>query len=87
MADKDIKKTKAAPKAASKAKKVDLHALSVEQLREELSKVQAEHLESRRSHRQGELVNPHILTTQRKSIARHLTALGAAQRVSQKEEN
>lgn len=82
----DVKKTtKAAPKAANK--KVDFSAMTVEQLREELTKLRSEHLESRRSHRLGELVNPHVLTSQRKTVARLLTAIGSAERSSQKEEN
>jgi ribosomal protein L29 len=48
------------------------------QLQEELVKLHAEHLESRKSHKQGELVNPHVLTVQRKGIARIHTAITAA---------
>lgn len=55
---------------------------TVEQLQEELVKLQAEHLESRKSHKQGELVNPHVLTVQRKGIARAHTAITAAQLAS-----
>lgn len=51
---------------------------TVEQLQEELVKLQAEHLESRKSHKQGELVNPHVLTVQRKNIARAHTAITLA---------
>ncbi|MBC7564685.1 50S ribosomal protein L29 [Candidatus Saccharibacteria bacterium] len=47
-------------------------------LQEELVKLQAEHLESQRSHKQGELVNPHVLTVQRKGIARTHGAITAA---------
>ena len=52
---------------------------TVAELQEELVKLQAEHLESRRSHKQGELVNPHVLTVQRKGIARAHGAITAAQ--------
>lgn len=52
---------------------------TVAELQEDLVKLQAEHLESRRSHKQGELVNPHVLTVQRKAIARTHGAITAAQ--------
>ena len=58
---------------------------SLEDLQAEVVKLQNEYRETERSHRMGELVNPHALTTQRKAIARALTALNAAQRVSQEE--
>ena len=47
-------------------------------LQEELVKLHAENLESRKSHKLGELVNPHVLTVQRKNIARTHTAIAAA---------
>ena len=56
------------------------------QLQEELLKLRAEHLESRKSHKQGELVNPHVLTVQRKGIARTHGAITAAINLSAKEE-
>lgn len=80
MADK---KTTKAPKVTKKANEVK----TVAQLQEELTKLRADHLESRKSHRAGELVNPHILTTQRKGIARLLTALNASDKAAVKEEN
>jgi ribosomal protein L29 len=51
---------------------------TVAKLQEELTKLQLEHLESRKSHKQGELVNPHVLTVQRKNIARTHTAITVA---------
>ncbi len=81
------KTTKAAPKttAAKKtAKATEVKTLA--QLQEELAKLRGDHQESRRSHRMGELVNPHVLTTQRKQIARALTAIKQAE-ASAKEEN
>lgn len=75
----DAKKTTKA-KAPAKASEVK----TVAQLHEELAKLRAEHQESRRSHRMGELVNPHVLTTQRKAIARTLTQIN---RAAVKEEN
>ncbi len=77
----DAKKTtKAAPKKATEVK-------TIEQLHEDLAKLQGEHLESRKSHRQGELVNPHVLTVQRKGIARAHTAISLANKAALKEEN
>lgn len=55
---------------------------TIDQLQEELVKLRLEHLESRKSHKQGELVNPHVLTVQRKNIARAHTAITAAQLAS-----
>lgn len=78
----DAKKTapkKAAPKKAEEVK-------TLPQLQEELAKLRVEHVESQKSHRAGDLVNPHVLTTQRKQIARTLTAINIAARESQKEE-
>jgi len=56
---------------------------TVAELQEELSKLQLENLESRRSHKQGELVNPHVLTVQRKNIARAHTAIAAASKAEE----
>lgn len=80
----DVKKTTKAPK---KVTKKDAEVKTVEQLQEELTKLRAEHLEARKSHLQGELVNPHVLTVQRKNIARLLTALRHTQVTAAKEEN
>lgn len=80
----DAKKiTKVAPKTSKKATEVK----TLEQLHEELVKLQGEHLESRKSHRGGELVNPHVLTEQRKNIARAHTAISIAKKTAVKEEN
>ena len=87
MADK--KTTKAPVAKAAKATKA-VEVKTVEQLNDDLVALLAENLESRRSHRLGELVNPHVLTVQRKNIARLHTAIAAANReaveVSTKEE-
>jgi len=81
----DTKKTQ-----APKAKKA-LEVKTIEQLREDLIALQGEHLESRKSHKQGELVNPHVLTVQRKNLARLYTAIAATERATKtaaiKEEN
>jgi|ETNmetMinimDraft_21_1059911.scaffolds.fasta_scaffold17071_5 ribosomal protein L29 len=80
----DVKKTtaKKAPKQTKEANEVK----TLEQLREELQSLQAEHLESRKSHVQGELINPRVLTVQRKSIARLHTAINSAVTSAVKEE-
>ena len=77
MADK--KTTKATSKA--------VEVKTLYQLKEEVVKLQNDHRESRRSHQMGELVNPHVLTVQRKSIARALTAVRKAELEAVKEEN
>jgi ribosomal protein L29 len=77
----DTKKTTKAPtKKAVEVKTLD-------QLKEELVKIQNDYRESRRSHQMGELVNPRVLTVQRKSVARALTAIKRAELASLKEEN
>jgi len=82
----DVKKTtKAAPKATKVQKATEVK--TVDQLKAELVTLQADHLESRRSHRLGELVNPHVLTVQRKNIARLLTAISLAHKTAVKEDN
>lgn len=73
-----------ADKKTTKALKQSTEVKTQDQLKDELVKLQAEHIESRKSHVQGELVNPHILTVQRKNIARLHTAINANQK---KEEN
>lgn len=75
---------KTAAKATSK-KAVEVKTL--DQLKEELVKLQNDYRETRRSHQMGELVNPRALTVQRKSVARALTAVRAAEIAAAKEEN
>jgi len=92
----DVKKTtkavalKPSTKGAAKAKKA-VEVKTLDQLQEELVTLRNDNRESRRSHQMGELVNPHVLTVQRKSIARSLTAIKqaeiAAQSSNLKEEN
>ncbi len=86
MADKKPTTT-AAKKVVKKAEQKAVEVKTLAQLHEELATLRADNLESRRSHRLGELVNPHVLTTQRKAIARTLTAIAAAERAAAKEEN
>ena len=58
---------------------------SLEDLRKDLAAKQNDLLESRKSHRAGELVNPRVLGTTRKEIARLHTAIRAAELASKKE--
>ncbi len=87
MAEKTTKAP--AVKKSTKATKAT-EVKTIEQLNDDLTALLSENLESRRSHRMGELVNPHVLTVQRKNIARLHTAIAAANReaveVSTKEE-
>jgi ribosomal protein L29 len=75
----DVKKTTS---KASKVTKKAAEVKTLEQLQEELKTLHADHLESRKSHVQGELVNPHVLTVQRKNIARLHTAINSSKRSS-----
>jgi ribosomal protein L29 len=71
--------TKAGAKApVVKTAKAATEVKTVAQLNNDLVALLDENLESRRSHRMGELVNPHVLTVQRKNIARIHTAIAAA---------
>jgi ribosomal protein L29 len=79
----DVKKTTKAKAPVKKA----IEVKTLDQLKEELLKLQDENRESRRSHQMGELVNPRVLTVQRKSIARAHTAIRQAELVATKEEN
>jgi ribosomal protein L29 len=80
----DVKKPAATTKA--KAAKAASEVKTLEQLHNELSQLRADQLDSRKSHVQGELVNPRVLTVQRKQIARVLTAINTANRSAVKEE-
>lgn len=80
MADK-----KTTTKAAKVTKKVQ-EVKTVEQLNEELFALQTAYVESQKSHRAGELVNPRVLTVQRKDIARLHTAIALLKKAA-KEEN
>lgn len=67
------KTTKSAPA------KVATEVKTLEQLNTELSTKQNDLLEAKRGHRAGELVNPRVITTTRKEIARLHTAIRAEQ--------
>ncbi len=77
---------KPAAKTKAKVVKTAPEVKTLEQLHNELAQLRADQLDSRKSHVQGELVNPRVLTVQRKQIARTLTAINAAQRSALKED-
>jgi ribosomal protein L29 len=83
MADKTTKAP--AVKSVKKTKEAS-EVKTIEQLNNDLVALVAENLESRRSHQMGELVNPHVLTVQRKNIARVHTAIAAAHKEAVKED-
>jgi|APMI01.1.fsa_nt_gi ribosomal protein L29 len=66
------------------AKKADV-VKSIADLQKDLATKQHDLLESKRSHKNGELVNPRVLTVTRKEIARLHTAIRAAQLAAKKE--
>lgn len=65
-------------------KKVNYSAMSLSDLQAALAQKHNDMLESKRSHRAGEMVNPRVLTATRKEIARINTAIRAAE-AAQKE--
>lgn len=69
--------TKTTKKAVATKKAVEVK--SIDELRAELAAKQADQITHKRSHAAGELVNPRILTTTRKEIARLHTAIRAAE--------
>lgn len=71
-------------KSVTKAKAPEIK--TIEQLHIDLATLRSDQLESRKSHIQGELVNPRVLTVQRKNIARTITAINSANRSAVKEE-
>ena len=70
---------------AKKTTKKAVVVKSAEQLQKDLAAKQQDLLDSRRSHRAGELVNPRVLGTLRKEIARLHTAIRADVLSQQKE--
>ena len=70
-----VKKT-----TTKKTIKKTVEVKTVEQLNEDLAKTLQELLEAKKSHRSGELVNPHVLTVKRKEVARIKTALSLESR-------
>lgn len=77
MADKKTTK-KATPKKADEVKTID-------QLKTDLQTKLTDQLEAKRSHASGELVNPRVITSIRKDIARLHTAIRAVELASLKE--
>ena len=70
--------TKKTAKTASVVKSID-------ELRTELAAKRQELLDSRRSHKAGELVNPRVISQIRKEIARLNTAIRAQELVAEQE--
>lgn len=79
MAEKTTKK------ATPKTTKVATEVKSIAQLQEELAAKTTDMLQAKRSHAAGELVNPRVLTTTRKEIARLHGAIRAHELSEQKE--
>lgn len=75
----------AATKTTTKATKKADEVKSIDQLRAELASKQTDQLNAKRSHKLGELINPRVLTSTRKEIARLHTAIRAAEIAEQKE--
>lgn len=65
--------------AKKKTVKKATEVKSIAELQKDLATKQADLIESRKSHRSGELVNPRVLSTTRKEIARLHTAIRAAE--------
>ena len=87
MANSNPKAGAKAPVTKAKKATKTTEVKTLAELHEELNTLRNDHQESRRSHRMGELVNPHVLTVQRKKIARALTAIKQAEKSAVKEEN
>ena len=76
-AKKEVKSTKVVAK--KQAKKVDYTGKSLEDLQKLLAEKRQEQLDTKKSHLSGELVNPRVLATTRKEVARIMTAINANQ--------
>ncbi|MBP6037920.1 MAG: 50S ribosomal protein L29 [Candidatus Saccharimonas sp.] len=74
----------ATPKKTTSTKKA-VEVKSVADMLKQLAEMQQDLMTSRRSHRAGELVNPRVLSTLRKDIARLMTAIRAAEISADKE--
>lgn len=76
--------SKAAPKAAVKKadKKINYNAMSTADLNKALAEKHSDLLASKSSLKGGELVNPRVLGSTRKEIARIHTAIRAAEAAS-----
>lgn len=74
-----------AKKTTKKLVRAATEVKSLADLQKDLATKQHDLLESRKSHRSGELVNPRVLNVTRKEIARLHTAIRAAELKEQKE--
>jgi ribosomal protein L29 len=75
--------------AKKPAKKVvnAVEVKTLDDLKKDLATKQKDLMESVRSHRAGELINPRVLGATRKEIARLHTAIRAAEQTATKESN
>ena len=71
----------------NKVMKKAVEIKSIDELKKNLAAKQKDLVDSYRSHRAGELVNPRILGTIRKEIARLHTSIRAVELAEQKESN
>jgi ribosomal protein L29 len=69
-----------------KSTKFDVKGKTVSELNQELLSSRNSLVEAKLSNRQGELINPRIITTTRKKIARILTAIKATDINGRKED-
>ena len=76
MATKPAETTKKTS-AVQRSKKEATVVKSLEELKIDLAAKQNDLLEARKGHRAGELVNPRVITTTRRDIARIKTAIRA----------
>jgi ribosomal protein L29 len=74
-----------AVKKTTKASKTAVEVKTIDQLRVDLAAKQNDLIEAKRGHKLGELTNPRVITATRKEIARHHTAIRAAEIASAKE--
>ncbi len=74
-----------AKKTTKKTIKPAIEVKSLAELKKDLAAKHKDLMDSRRSHHAGELVNPRVLGTIRKEVARLLTAIRAAEIAANKE--
>ncbi len=72
-------------KTTKKVSKKEVEVKTLETLRTDLVTKKNDHLDAKRSHAAGELINPRAITVLRKEIARLNTAIRAAELAELKE--
>ncbi len=75
MAEKTTKKTVTTPKASVKTSKAAPKKATEKSPQDQLMEARTNLLEAQKSHKSGELVNPRVLKTYRRDVARALTVL------------